>query len=57
MTHGLMKLIPTLALTSIVISGCAPSAPPPATAPAAKIPLSGMPKVQAAPLLDHIRQL
>ena len=58
MTHGLMKLIPTLALASIVISGCAPSAPPPAaTAPAAKIPISGMPKVQAAPLLDHIRQL
>ena len=58
MTHGLMKFIPTLALASIVISGCAPSAPPPAaTAPAAKIPLSEMPKVQAAPLLDHIRQL
>ena len=31
--------------------------PPAATAPAAKIPLSGMPKVQSAPLLDHIRQL
>jgi Zn-dependent M28 family amino/carboxypeptidase len=58
MTHGLMKLIPTLALASIVISGCAPSAPPPAaTAPTAKIPLSGMPRVQAAPLLEHIRQL
>ena len=46
MTHGLMKLIPTLALASILIGACSPSAPPPAaTAAPAKIALASMPKL------------
>jgi Zn-dependent M28 family amino/carboxypeptidase len=51
--------IHALLASTILISGCAPSDPPPAatTAPAAKIPLSGMPKIDAAPLLEHIKTL
>ena len=53
------KTIHALLASTILISGCSPSDPPPAatSAPAAKIPLSGMPKIDAAPLLEHIETL
>ena len=53
------KTIHALLASTILISGCAPGDPPPAatTATAAKIPLSGMPKIDAAPLLEHIKTL
>jgi Zn-dependent M28 family amino/carboxypeptidase len=53
------KIIPTLLASAILLSGCGPSSPPPSatTASAAKIPLSGMPKIDAAPFLEHIRAL
>ena len=53
------KTIPALLASTILISGCSPGDPPPAatTATAAKIPLAGMPKIDAAPLLEHIKTL
>jgi Zn-dependent M28 family amino/carboxypeptidase len=59
-TARLMKLIPIVLASTMLVAGCSPSAAPPPTAtsaPAAKIPLSAMPMIEAAPLLEHIRQL
>jgi len=58
-TRDLMKIVFTVLASTILVAGCSPSAPPPAAtpAPAAKIPLSAMPKIESAPLLEHIRQL
>ena len=54
------KLIPTFLASAILLAGCSADAPPPpaaTSAPAAKIPLSGMPKVDSAPLMEHIKAL
>ncbi len=56
---NMTNLIPVLLASAILVAGCSPSAPPPADtpAPAAKVPLSAMPKIEPAPLLEHIRVL
>ncbi len=48
-----------VALVVVSLSGCARSAEPPAAtaAPAVKIPLAGMPKIEAAQILEHIKTL
>jgi Zn-dependent M28 family amino/carboxypeptidase len=54
------KLIPTLIASTVLLAGCAPSAPPPPAAtstPAPKIPLASMPTIAPEPFLEHIRQL
>jgi Zn-dependent M28 family amino/carboxypeptidase len=53
-------VLPTFLASAILLAGCAADAPPPAaatSAPAAKVPLAGMPKVDPAPLLEHIKAL
>jgi Zn-dependent M28 family amino/carboxypeptidase len=53
------NLIPTFLTSAMLIAGCAPSAPPPAStsAPMPKIPLASMPRIESAQFLEHIRQL
>ncbi len=48
-----------VALVVVSLSGCARSAEPPAAtaAPAVKIPLAGMPKIEAPQILEHIKTL
>ena len=56
----LMKLIPGLALASVLVSGCSPARSPrrlAVLAPATKIPLASMPKIEAPLILEHIKKL
>src|SRR5512134_2942102 len=54
------NIIPISLASAMLMAGCGPSAPPPpaaTSAPAPKIPLASMPKIESAPFLEHIRQL
>jgi len=59
------KIVPVVMLYAALVSACSRSAEPPpptgaapaATAAAAKVPLDTLPKVEAAPILEHIEVL
>jgi Zn-dependent M28 family amino/carboxypeptidase len=59
------KIAPVVLLCAALVPACSRSAEPPppastapaATAPAAKVPLDSLPKVEAAPILEHIKVL